>query len=346
MLAARLYGPGDLKIEEVQIPSFGDNEILLKVKVCAICGTDLRFYKNGMNNSNYSEPRILGHELSGIIENTGCNVRGYIRGMRVAVAPNMGCGLCDRCISGNTHLCQDYKALGVNLDGGMAEYVKIPEAAVTQGNIVVLDDATPFEEAAINEPFSCVYNGFSQCAVKPGDRVLVMGAGPIGLLHAKLAKLAGASKVIISDLSDDRLQMCNKVDKFFITLKGTDVKEAVLNITKGEGLNVCITANSSPDAQAAALELMAIGGRVNFFGGLPKSREIVPLNTNLIHYRQLILTGSTRASLSQYRQTLKFLSDGVISINEFVTGRFSLHDVKEAFKLAEDAKGLKNVIEF
>ena len=346
MLAARLYGPGDLRIEEVQIPSLGENEILLKVKACAICGTDLRFYKNGMYNSNHDEPRILGHEFSGIIEEIGSSVHKFSCGMRVAVAPNMGCGLCDRCVGGNTHLCEDYRALGVNLDGGMAEYVRIPEAAVTQGNIVLLDDGITFEEAAINEPFSCVYNGFSQCMVKPGDKVLIMGAGPIGLLHAKLARLAGASKVIISDLSDERLEMCNRIDKFFITLKGVDIKAAIMSITKGEGLNVCITANSSPDAQAAALELMAIGGRVNFFGGLPKSREIVPLNTNLIHYRQLILTGSTRASLSQYRQTLRFLSEGIISIKEFVTGRFSVHDVKEAFKLAVDTKGLKNVIEF
>jgi L-iditol 2-dehydrogenase len=346
MFVARLYGPEDLRVEETQVPIIGDNEILLKVKACAICGTDLRLFKNGINSTTYTEPRILGHEFSGIIEKIGNNVRGFSCGTRVAVAPNMGCGLCDRCISGNTHLCEDYKALGINLDGGMAEYVRIPGAAITQGNIVVLDNWMSFEEAALNEPFSCVYNGFSQCVVKPGDKVLIMGAGPIGLLHAKLAKLAGASKVIISDLSDDRLDMCKKIDKFFITLQGSDIKNNIMSLTKGEGLNVCITANSSPDAQASALELMAIGGRVNFFGGIPKSKEIVPLNTNLIHYRQLIITGSTRASLSQYRQTLRFLSDGIVSIKEFVTGRFSLHDVINAFRLAVDTKGLKNVIEF
>lgn len=346
MLAARLYGPEDLRVEETSMPIIGDNEILLKVKVCAICGTDLRLYKNGFNNSIQTEPRILGHEFSGIIEKIGSKISKFSCGMRVAVAPNMGCGLCDRCVSGNTHLCDNYKALGINLDGGMAEYVRIPEEAVIQGNIVVLGDLMSFDEAALNEPFSCVYNGFSQCMVKPGDKVLIMGAGPIGLLHAKLAKLAGASKVIISDLNDDRLNTCKRIDKSFITLKGSDLAGAIMSITKGEGLNVCITANSSPEAQSSALELMAIGGRVNFFGGLPKTREIVPLNTNLIHYKQLILTGSTRASLSQYRQTLKFLSEGIISVNEFVTGRFSLQDVKEAFRLAVDARGLKNIIEF
>jgi len=228
----------------------------------------------------------------------------------------------------------------------MAEYVKIPAAAVNQGNVVVLNDFVSFEEAALNEPFSCVYNGFLQYMVKPGDKVLIMGAGPIGLLHAKLVKMAGASKVIISDLSEERLHICTKIDESYITLHGTDIKNAIMDITKEEGLNVCVTANSSPEAQAASLELMAIGGRVNFFGGLPKSREVVPLNTNLIHYKQLILTGSTRANLSQYRQTLKFISDELISIKEFVTGRFSIKQTEDAFRTASDARGLKNIIEF
>jgi len=346
MLVARLHGPGDLRVEKTPIPQIESNEILVKVKVCAICGTDLRMYKNGLNNHMNAEPRILGHEFSGIIDCVGKDVKGYREGMRVAVAPNMGCGQCDRCVSGNTHLCEDYKALGVSIDGGMAEYVKIPSAAVNQGNVVVLNDFVSFEEAALNEPFSCVYNGFLQYTVNPADKVLIMGAGPIGLLHAKLAKMAGASKVAISDLSEERLQICAKIDESYITLQGTDVKNAVMSITNGEGLNVCVTANSSPEAQAASLELMAIGGRVNFFGGLPKSREIVPLNTNIIHYKQLILTGSTRANISQYRQTLKFISDGLIGIKEFVTGRFSITQVNDAFRTASDARGLKNIIEF
>lgn len=346
MFAARLYGPGDLRIEQLEMPVTGDGEILLKVKACAVCGTDLRLYKNGFNNAEDSEPRVLGHEISGVIEEVGGSVQGYRRGTRVAVAPNMGCGLCDRCVSGNTHLCNDYKALGINIDGGMAEYVRIPDAAVRQGNVVILDDSVSFEEAAINEPFSCVFNGFLQYSVRPGDIVLIMGAGPVGLLHAKLADMAGASKVIISDLSAERLDICKEIDESFITLEGTNLKESIMSITKGNGLDVCVTANSSPEAQSASLELMAIGGRVNFFGGLPKSREIVPLNTNLIHYRQLILTGSTRASMWQYRQTLKFIADGLVSTKELVTGRFAIGEAKMAFEMAGSVKGLKNIIEF
>lgn len=346
MLAARLYGVKDIRIEEVRMPVINENEVLLKVKSAAICGTDIRMFINGLAGVDADHPRILGHELSGVIASAGRNVTKYKEGMRVAIAPNMGCGLCDQCVSGNTHRCNEYTALGINEDGGFAEYVRLPEAAVRQGNIIELDDAVSFDEAAINEPFSCVYNGFLQCAVKPGDSVLVIGAGPIGILHAKLAKMAGASKVIINDISAERLDICKKIDNSFITIESGNLKDDIMKLTKGKGMDVCITACPVPQVQAASLELMAIGGRVNFFGGLPKERENVAINTNLIHYRQLILTGSSRASVTHFRQTIEFISSGIVSINEMISHRYTLDKIMEGFEMAGNASGLKNVIYF
>ncbi|NLC43063.1 MAG: alcohol dehydrogenase catalytic domain-containing protein [Clostridiales bacterium] len=345
MLAALLYGSRDMRIEDVAIPEIDDNEILLKVKSAAVCGTDIRMFNNGYKGIDESNPRILGHELSGIIAKVGKNVKGYKEGMEVAVAPNMGCGLCDQCVSGNTHLCHNYRALGINIDGGFAEYVKIPEAAVRQGNVVELDGVST-EEAALNEPLSCVYSGFEKCNIRPGDVVLIIGAGPIGLMHAKLAKMAGAAKVVINDLSKERLEMCCQIDSTFVTITGGHLKDYVYEATKGRGVDVCITACPAPQAQAMALELMAMGGRINFFGGLPKDRENVVINTNLIHYKQLIITGSTRASVSQFRKTLGFISNGLIRVDDLITGRYSLTNITEAFEMASSARGLKNIIVF
>lgn len=346
MLAALLYGPNDLRVKQVEKPEINNNEILLKIKAAAICGTDLRMIRNGYKGVDKENPRILGHELSGIVEEVGGNVKGYREGMAVAVAPNMGCGICDECVSGNTQQCRDYQALGINLDGAFAEYVRIPEPAVRQGNVTELNSKVSFEEAALNEPLSCVYNGFLRCRVQPGDNVLIIGAGPIGLMHAKLAKMAGAAKVLINDLSEERLAVCSRIDNSFQALKTESLKEQVMDLTNGKGLDVCITACPSPQAQAASLELMATGGRVNFFGGLPADREKVMLNTNLIHYKQLMITGTARASLSQFRKTLDFIAEGLVDVKSLISTRSSLAKIEEAVQLAAGANGLKNIISF
>ena len=163
MLAARLYGKEILKVEEIAQPQITSDEVLLNVRSAFLCGTDVRMYGNGHKNVNADSPLVLGHEVSGIIAQVGKDVAGYEEGMRVAVAPNMGCGICDLCVSGNTHLCPDYTALGISLDGAFAQYVRIPAAAVRQGNIVELSKTTSFREAALAEPLSCVYNNFERC---------------------------------------------------------------------------------------------------------------------------------------------------------------------------------------
>ena len=192
MLAARMYGINDLRIEEMPKPKIGAGEILVKVRAAAICGTDVRMLTSGAKGTDSSQPLVLGHEFAGDIVEIGSAVTGYQAGMRVAVAPNMGCGVCDLCVSGNGHLCPHYQAFGINLDGAFAEYVRIPSRAVAGGNVAVLPRRVSYAEGALNEPFSCAYNGSQHCHIQPGDYVLVVGSGAIGLMHAKLAKLAGA----------------------------------------------------------------------------------------------------------------------------------------------------------
>jgi L-iditol 2-dehydrogenase len=236
--------------------------------------------------------------------------------------------------------------LGIHLDGGFAEYVRIPEAAVRQGNIARLAPGVGFTEAALNEPLSCVYNGFLQCKFKPGDTVLIFGAGPVGIMHAKLAIMAGAAKVILTDLVEERLALSRQVENKVITVNNRGLKEEIEKLTNGQGVDVCITACSSPQAQIEAIELTATGGRVNFFGGLPAGKELVPLNTNLIHYKQLVLTGSTRSSIISFRRTLKFIAEDLVDIKGLVSNQYPLTRIKEAFQAAEQGRGLKNVIVF
>ena len=344
MKAALLYGKEDLRIEEVPTPRIDENEVLLKVKAGLICGTDVRMFKGGHKDASESNPLVLGHEFSGIIEKVGSQVRGYSEGMKVAVAPNMGCGTCDYCVSGNTQLCEvRFRAFGINIPGALAEYVKIPEDAVRQGNMVTLGGAT-FEEAAMAEPLSCVYNAFERYGVNPAETVLIVGSGPIGIMHAKMAKLAGAANVIVNDISRERLDLCKEVDDSFILAEGDEVRKISDELTGGKGVDVVVTAAPSPEAQIMALELCAINGRVSFFGGLPKDRQNVPVNTNLIHYKQITVTGTTRQSLEQYRKTLKMIATGVIDVKPLVTDTYSLDTMVDAFTRIKEGRGIKHAV--
>jgi len=344
MKAALLYGKDDLRIEDIPIPEINCDEVLLKVKSAAICGTDVRMLKSGMEGISDTNPLVIGHEIAGVIEKVGENVTAYQPGMRAAVAPNMGCGICDDCIQGNGHMCKDYRALGINMNGGFAEYVKIPAQAVRAGNIVLIENHVSYAEAAITEALSCVYNGIQQCKIKPGNSVLVIGAGPIGIMHAMMAKMSGAAVVYISDINRARLEECKEIDSSFITIE-ENVVDFIMKATKGNGVDVTITACPVPVAQQNAIEVASNYGRVCLFGGLPDDKKMVPLNSNLIHYKQLIVTGSTRASLYQYKKALGFVTAGILDVKKLITKTTSLDLIKDGFTYAIDGKGIKNVIE-
>jgi L-iditol 2-dehydrogenase len=346
MYAAKLYGVNDIRIGEYPLPEIGDDEILLKTSAAAICGTDLRMINNGYKGVDPEHPLTLGHEISGIIDRVGKNVRGYQPGMRAALAPNIGCGVCDHCAAGDTHLCPDYKAFGINMDGGFAEYVRIPGSAVIQGNIMILDDRVPPDTAALFEPMSCVFNGQEQTGIRLNDRVLIIGAGPIGIMHALLAKAKGAAEIYIRDISQERMEQCVRLVEGSIAVNGENLEEAVKELTRGRLMDVCITACPAPQAQIDALTVTGMNGRILFFGGLPAGREEVTINTNLIHYRQLSIHGSTRANVRHYRDVAKMVMAGNLDLGKLVSNRFPLSQFADAVAWAKRAEGLKTVISF
>jgi L-iditol 2-dehydrogenase len=288
---------------------------------------------------------VLAHEFAGVIAELGAGVSGYSVGQRVSVAPNIGCGACNSCVSGKAHHCKALTALGIHLEGGLAEYARIPAAAVRLGNVAPIGGGVSFEAAAASEAFSCVYNAFERYGVNPGDAVVVIGAGAIGLMHAKLARMAGASKIFLSDLSEGRLQECAAIEPATIAVRER-LFERVAEETGGGMADVVIAACGAATAQQEALRLAGLDGRVSFFGGLANGRELVELDTNLIHYKQLSVTGTTRASLRQYRCALKLMAAGLVDIEPLITHRFRLSEIHAAVSNAENAVGLKQAIVF
>lgn len=346
MQAARLFGKEDFRIVEVPEPDNDSAEMILQTRAALICGTDIRIYSNGLPHISEDSPVTLGHEISGTVAEVGSVFAdAYTPGMRVAVAPNYGCGVCDRCVSGNTQLCRDYRAIGIHSDGGFAEYVRIPEQAVRQGNVVALPDSVSFSEAAMIEPLAAVYNGFERSHREPGERVLIFGAGPIGVMHAKLHRAAGAGQIIMNDINEERLKQVREVEPSVTTCLGEEVREMVNDLTKGEGVDISVTAAPAPATQQLAMELTGLDGRVVLFGGLPKDKSLVEIDTNAIHYKQLWVTGITRQSLRQYRATLKLIENRVIDLTGLFTNSYKLSEAGEAIQNARRGIGLRSGFE-
>lgn len=345
MKALKLYGANDLRLVSQEMPVPGAGEVVIRVKAASICGTDVRMWKNGTKAASERHPLTLGHEFAGIIESVGEGVRRYEAGMRAAVQPNTGCGVCACCLRGYRHLCRDYEAFGVTFDGAFAEYVRVPASSVAAGNLIVLPEELSFAESAVAEPLSCIFNGCEKLTPKPGETALVIGAGPIGIGHAMLLGLHGVN-VIMADLEADRLKAAGELVPGIVTCLSRDMEKTVWEATGGLGADIAVVACPSPQAQAQAVTLMNIHGRVSFFGGIPAGKQPVAIDTNLVHYRELTLTGSTRSSLEQYARVLALIRQGRLNAKGLITHTHSFDGILDAFDQAARAEGLKHVICF
>jgi L-iditol 2-dehydrogenase len=346
MWAVVYHGAQDLRFEEYPLHQTSSGEILLKVDSASICGTDLRIYHGGHRKFPPGTLRIPGHEVVGTIVEVGKDVSGFSTGQRVFAAPNMGCGFCRECISGNNNRCANYQAFGVTIDGGFAEYMHIPEQAIQQGNLMPVAASVDPAEAALIEPFACVLRGQTALNIRPGDTVLVMGAGPIGIMHTKLARLSGASRVLVSEPNQARGRQAERLgaDRAINPLQ-ENLAEILNQETNGQGADVIIVAAPAHAAQESALELAAIGGRINFFGGLPKNKPTINFDSNLVHYKELLVTGTTACSTADCRRAAQIISSGRVSLADLVSRRFPLAEAVTAFAAAEDGSALKVVLE-
>ncbi len=346
MLAAVYYGPDDLRLEEHAIPAIGPDEALLKVVSTGICGTDLRILHGEHRKFPPGTVRIPGHEIVGDLVEVGSNVAGLPMGQRVMVAPNFGCGHCRQCVNGHNNRCANYGAVGVTMDGAFAEYLRIPAPLIFQGGLIPVRPETDPAAAALIEPLACVVRGQAPLDIGPNDLVLVVGAGPIGNMHVMLARLKGARRIIVSEVQPARLANALQVgaDRGVNALK-EDVAAVILDESGGEGADVIIVAAPAHAAQENALQLAAIGGRINFFGGLPKDRSRIDFDSNLVHYKELVVTGTTACSTGDCWRAAEIVNAGRVDLTQLISGRFPLRAIHTALAQAEDRTSLKIVVE-
>jgi L-iditol 2-dehydrogenase len=346
MLAAVYHGPNDLRVENVPVPEIGKGEILVKVLNASICGTDLRIWHGNHRLYAPGTVRIPGHEVVGTISTISADIADYRVGQRVFCAPNTGCGHCQQCITGNNNRCVSYDAIGITSDGGFAEYVRISAESVQQGNLIPVGESVDPAVAALLEPLACVVRGQSVLRIQPGETVLVIGAGPIGVMHMKLARARGAGKVIVTEPIAERLEQAAQMgaDKV-INPVSQDVAAVLGEETGGRGPDVIIVAAPAHAAQEGALQFAAVGGRINFFGGLPKDRPSVTIDSNLIHYKELMITGTTACSTADCWKAAQIVNTGLVDLSQLISQRFPLKAAPAAFAAAEDRKSLKVVIQ-
>ena len=344
MKAAVYYGVRDVRVEEVDTPRAGPGEALIRVLRCAVCGTDKRVYIHGQKN--VVPPAIVGHEIAGIVDELGEGVTGPAVGTKVVVATPVGCGECVCCRREQYNLCENFKALGYDYAGGFAQYMKVPARAVAQGNIIPVSDGLDPDHAALIEPLSCVLNGQEYVNAQPGDRALVFGAGPIGLMHAGVLKAKGCDPVMVVDVSAERLEYVKDLGLGTPVLANdADPVGHVLELAGGEKFDVIVTACSVKAVQDYALRLARQKARVSFFAGIPKDAPVLPIDTNNIHYNEISVFGAFASNLRHYRQAAEMVAAGELPADKFVTHRFKLDDMAEAYETIEAGRGIKIVID-
>lgn len=328
MLAAVFHGPGHIAVEEVAIPEPAPDEILVRVGANTVCGTDARIFR-GEKTRGVRRPSILGHEFAGEVAEVGAEVVGFARGDRVAVAPVIPCRACQTCLADRENACDRRAAMGYEFDGGMAEFVRIPAVALAAENVFRVGSDIPHEQLALAEPLSCCVNGFRRSGVTMGDRVVVLGAGPIGQLHTQLARVAGASEVVVSEPSDFRREVA-LVHGATRVVDPTrqDLRRIVHDVTDGQGADAVVVCIGVPDLVQQAISLTRKGGSLNLFAGFPKGAR-ASVDPNEIHYRELVLTGTTAARRRDYEQALTLMRTGAVRLDAMVTGRIALDGVAD-----------------
>ena len=346
MIAATYTQGVGFAVREVSPPTISANEILLRMRATSICGTDLRIVKNGHRKLDNGQTIILGHEFSGTIEALGSHVNLFEVGQRVGVAPNMGCGQCNMCIRGLSNMCPDYKAFGITFDGAHTDLVRIPAGIIQQGSIILLPEGMSYREATLIEPLSCVINGVQSCEIELGDYVVIYGSGPIGLMHLMVTLRSGAAKVIVVDPVESRLEIARRLGaNETINPSADNVKDLVFSFTSGNGADVVITACSVAPVQEEALGLLAPYGRLCLFGGLPSDKSTIGLNSNLVHYKNLVVTGVTGGPPVDFRRAMRLIESKAVDVSLITSHVYSLAEIGKAYKTAMGGDCLKVVVE-
>lgn len=336
MKAARFYEKGKLVIDEVPVKEPGDHDVVIKIRYCGVCGTDVHIFGGEKGSAEVHPPVILGHELSGDVDRVGKGVTRFKKGDRVSADPNSYCGKCYFCANGKKHLCTDMKGLGTAVDGGFAEYVTVPEETVYP-----IAEGVSYEAAAMTEPISCCLHGFDMTEVRMGDTVMIVGTGNIGLIMVQLARHAGADKIIAVEPNPVRREKAIHLGADF----GIDpMKDDTAKILAEHGIvNVDKVIDCAGRTSTAeyAVEFAGRGATVMLFG-LTGPDDVMGLKPFMVFQKELTIKGSF-VNPDTFERAGRLIGSGIIRTEEIISDIIDLDDIQRVFEerlYAKDGKVL------
>jgi L-iditol 2-dehydrogenase len=346
---ARYYAPGDIRLEQLPEPDVAPGEVKIRVRACSTCGTDVKISRSG--HQNMTPPQVMGHEIAGEIVAIGAGLPrdgdGWSIGDRVQVIAAIPDGTCPDCLAGHHAICPNQLSMGYQFPGGFAEFMIVPPEVLAVDGLNRIPESLSFAEASLAEPLACVLNGQELARVGEGDTVVVIGSGPIGCLHVRLARARGAATVILIDLNPERLAAAAALvhPDHTVTTADQSPVAAVLELTGGRGADVVITAAASGAAQEQGLQMLARRGRLSLFGGLPKDAPTITVDANLVHYRELTLVGVNGSTPAHNKQALELIASGAVPVADLITHRLPLDQVLEGIEIVARGDAIKVTIE-
>ena len=342
MLAAVFYSPNNIAVQQVPISR---RKAILKVSACAVCGYDARVFRNG--HRKVQPPVILGHELCGeiqdnIIAGDGMTINA---GSRVAICPLIPCLKCPYCRIGDYNLCINLREIGSTSDGGFAQYVTVPEQLIRMGGLVPVPDNLTDEEAALLEPLACCLNSYTRMLpIAKESPVVIIGDGPMGLIHLQLFKRLSSSRVAIVGKVPLRMEKARAMGADAVFAYSPDTAHDVLNFAgASSGAGVIVIATSNPIAFELATKVSARNSKINVFAGMPSGQTFL-LDSNWLHYNQISITGTFSSTPKMLSEATRIASEKTIDLSAIITHKYSLPQIQEAIEVTEKYHGLRAVI--
>ncbi|WKY44965.1 alcohol dehydrogenase catalytic domain-containing protein [Eubacteriaceae bacterium ES2] len=341
MKAMLLEKPGKLMMTEREKPVCGESDLLIKVKACNICKTDLKCASLGQRDLVY--PRVLGHEIAGEIVEIGKNIVDYEIGQKVFIHPGIACGECEYCQKGLDNLCDNIKIVGFNIDGGFQEYIKITAAEINKNMIHVINSPNlTFDEISFIEPLACCVNIQDQLKIKKDESLLIIGGGRLGLLNFLLAKANQINDVYLLENNKSRLEFSEKLGFSGVFESESEMMEALSNQA---GVDVVIPCCPDPKAMDSALALIKKKGRLGYFSGIVQDQD-KPIAFNNIHYKEIEVVGAYGCSQAHTRKAQLLLETGNVAVKELISNRISLENLEQGFENIKNYHGISTIVEF